>query len=362
MPDVIFSAPGGPLVGIGTPRGSATNVSCTGTACQGSTPMSPWNGVGNANVTVQLGTGQQGTCASCFAYYLPYSPLITVGTGCEEHPEVPVEAIVLGAIGSPQGDQQLEFAFVFQDGTTLTLMATTDDQGFAFVTPPEGGPYTVTVTNLSAPGSAPMSATDAQPFRYCPPPLKSRPPTLPSAFKVTQGAGFLRPQPSPCYECQSDLRQVVWSSQLDSDSEASAFSLALATNTPALAAADVRVQVEPTAGAVGLFEENRSVQAGLTGGGRATEAEFVGPVVDIAGPEPLAGDGAAPNGLVRVTLPYEGSAVGTGLLVEVMELQSQGGQSYWTNAGITNVSASRGEVSAVLPAFRPVTVVAVGPG
>ena len=73
----------------------------------------------------------------------------------------------------------------------------------------------------------------------------------------------------------------------------------------------------------------------------------------------LASVGAAPNGFLRVTLPYNTAAVPRGSELAVMGLRTEDGHSYWSDAGVTTLSAAHGEISAVLPAFGLVTVTAV---
>jgi len=121
----------------------------------------------------------------------------------------------------------------------------------------------------------------------------------------------------------------------------------------------VSVVVEPTATAANMVKDDHDVQFGLPPGAHLTGTAFVGPVISTSGPVALASVGAAPNGFLRVTLPYNTAAVPRGSQLEVMELRSEDGRSYWSDSGVTTLSAAHDEVSAVLPAFGLVTVAAV---
>ena len=115
VPAVAFAAPGGA-------SNKARKVACpTGAACTLSVPTSPLggNGVGLVNVTATLASGQQGSCASCFSYYLPGSPLVSTTTSCNG--PAAVVATVIGPSASPLGGQLISFMFSYSNGKARPL-------------------------------------------------------------------------------------------------------------------------------------------------------------------------------------------------------------------------------------------------
>jgi hypothetical protein len=135
--------------------------------------------------------------------------------------------------------------------------------------------------------------------------------------------------------------------------------MSLGTLSPVVAASAVSVVVEPTPTAAIMVKDDHDVQFALPPGAHLTGTSFVGPVISTSGPAALVSVGAAPNGFLRATLPYNTAAVPRGSQLEVMVLRTEEGHSYWSDAGVTTLSAAHGEISTVLPAFGLVTVAAV---
>jgi hypothetical protein len=357
VPAVAFTAPGGAST-------MASKVACpTGAACTVTVPTSPLggNGVGEVNVTATLASGQQGTCASCFAYYLPSSPLVATTTSCNG--PASVVATVIGPSGSPLRGQLISFMFSYSNGKNSTVVQATNALGVAGASPAQGanyagGKYTVTVTNTSDPASTPTTLTVDQ-LVVLPCPVIAPPEVAFSVYPVMAGSGAVRPGPTGCLECAGDVSEVVWDRQLGVDPATSYFAMSLGTLSPVAAASAVSVVVEPTATAASMVKEDHNVQFALPPGAHLTGTSFVGPVISTSGPAALASVGAAPNGLLRATLPYNTAAVPRGSQLEVMVLRTEEGHSYWSDAGVTTLSAAHGEISAVLPAFGLVTVAAV---